>query len=132
MVCLLDVSTPTFDFPTIKMLWNSVLSTPIAKFFTLDLANFYLGTPMARAQYMRLPIKTIPQEIIDKYNLNDIEEDGWVYVEIVKGMYVLPGAGKIANDLLKILGQGRLLPKPFHTRSVETCVETHHIHISCR
>ena len=33
--------------------------------------------------------------------MNDIEEDGWVYVKIVKGMYGLPEAGKIANDLLK-------------------------------
>ena len=83
------------------MLWNSVISTPGANFFTLDLANFYLGTPMARAQYMRLPIKIIPQEIINEYNLNDIEEDGWVYFKIAKGMYGLPEAGKIANDLLK-------------------------------
>ena len=47
------------------------------------------------------PNQNHQQEIIDKYNLNDIEEDGWVYVKIVKGVYVLPGAGKIANDLLK-------------------------------
>ena len=50
---------------------------------------------------MRLPIKTIPQEIIDKYNLNDILEDIWVYVKIVRGMYSFPEAEKIANDLLK-------------------------------
>ena len=100
-MCLFEVSTPTCDLPTIKMLWNSVLSTPGAKFFTLDLAKFYLGTPMACAQYMRPPIKIIPQEIINKYNLNDIVEDRWVYVKIVRGMYGLPEAGKIANNLLK-------------------------------
>ena len=61
LVRIFDVSTPTCDLPTIKMLWNYVLSTPGSKFFTLDLANFYLGTPMARTQYMRLPIKTILQ-----------------------------------------------------------------------
>ena len=43
-----DVSTPTSDLSTIKMLWNSVLSTPGSKFFGLDVANFYLGTPMER------------------------------------------------------------------------------------
>ena len=48
IVCLYDVSTPTSNLPTIKMLWNSVLSTPGAKFFTVDTANFYLGTPMDR------------------------------------------------------------------------------------
>ena len=35
--------------------------------------------------------------------MNNIEEDGWVYVKIVKGMYSLPEAGKIANDLIKKL-----------------------------
>ena len=100
-MCLLDVSTPTCDFPTIKMLWNSVISTPGANLFTLDPSNFYLGTPMARAQYMLLPIKTIPQEIINKYNLNDIEKYGWVYAKILKGVYCLPEAGKITNNLLK-------------------------------
>ena len=28
IVCLYDVSTPTSDLPMIKMLWNSVLSSP--------------------------------------------------------------------------------------------------------
>ena len=101
LVCIFDVSTPTCDLPTIKMLWNYVLSMPGDKFFTLDLANFYLGTTMACAQYMRLPIKIIPQEVIDKYHLNDIVEDGWVYVKIVRGMYGFTEAGKIANNLLK-------------------------------
>ena len=95
-----EVSTPTADLPTIKMLWNSVLSTPKAKFITLDVANFYLGTPMERPEYMRLPIKIIPQEIIDKYDLEKKVEDGWVYVKILKGMYGLPQAGLLANNLL--------------------------------
>ena len=55
---------------------------------------------MERPEYMRLPIKIIPQEITEKYNLKDIENEGWIYVKIVKGMYGLPQAGKIANDLL--------------------------------
>ena len=83
------------------MLWNSILSTPGAKYFTLDISNFYLGTPMDRPEYMIIPFKIIPQEIIDKYKLNDIEEKGWVYIKIVKGLYGLPQAGKIAHDLLK-------------------------------
>ena len=95
-----EVSTPTADLPTIKILWNSVLSTPKAKFITMDLENFYLGTPMSRPEYMRLPIKIIPKEIIDKYDLESKVEDGWVYVKIVKGMYGLPQAGFLVNSLL--------------------------------
>ena len=68
---------------------------------TMDISNFYLGTPMDRPEYMRMPIKIIPPEIIEKYDLTKIESDGWVYIKIVKGMYGLPQAGKIANDLLQ-------------------------------
>ena len=37
--------TPTADLTTAKILLNSVLSIPRAKFFTIDLSNFYLITP---------------------------------------------------------------------------------------
>ena len=66
ITCLYNVSTPTADLPTIKILWNFVLSTPGAKYFTLDISNFYLVTPMDRPEYMRISFKIIPQEIIEK------------------------------------------------------------------
>ena len=69
-------SAPTADLPTIKMLWNSFLSTKGARFIVADVENFYLGTPMERPEFMRLPYKQIPQEIKDKYNLAELEEDG--------------------------------------------------------
>jgi hypothetical protein len=42
------VSTPTADLSTVKLLLNSVISTPGARFATFDLKDFYLGTPMMR------------------------------------------------------------------------------------
>ena len=78
------VSTPTCDLPTIKLLWNSVLSTPGAKYCTLDISNFYLGTPMERSEYLRMPIKLIPDETIQEYDLLSLVTDGWVYIKIVK------------------------------------------------
>ena len=92
-----DTSTPTVDSTTITMLWNSVLSTENAKFFTIDIANFYLGTPLERPEYMRLAMKVLPQEVVQKYNLKEKETDGWVYVRISRGMYGLPHAGLLAN-----------------------------------
>ena len=95
-------STPICNLPTIKLLWNSVISMPAAKYFTLDISNFYLGTPMERPEYTRMPIQLIPNEIIQEYDLLSLVTDGWVYIKIVKGMYGLPQAGKLlANDLLK-------------------------------
>jgi hypothetical protein len=49
---------------------------------------------------MHIPIKLIPQEIIDQYNLLALVSDGHVYVEVQKGMYVLPQAGILSNQLL--------------------------------
>jgi hypothetical protein len=95
-----DVSTKTAALTTVKILLNSVLSTPGAEFMTGDIENFYLNNVMKRKEYMRIPIGDIPQTIIDQYNLLPLVSNGYVYVEIGKGMYGLPQAGKIANDRL--------------------------------
>ena len=66
----------------------------------MDISNFYLGTPIERPEYMRLPLNIISQESMDHYDLNKTATDGWVYQQIVRGMYGIPIAGKIATDLL--------------------------------
>ena len=50
--CDYDISAPTCSLPTIKLLWNSVLSTPGAKYFTMDTSNFYLGSPLEKPEYI--------------------------------------------------------------------------------
>ncbi len=40
-----NTSTPTADLVTAKLLINSTISTPNAKFYDMDLSNFYLMTP---------------------------------------------------------------------------------------
>jgi hypothetical protein len=55
-----DVSTRSADLTTSTCLWNSVISTPGAKYMCLDVKNFYLGTPMEHFEYLRIPIKLIP------------------------------------------------------------------------
>jgi hypothetical protein len=76
--------------------------TPNAKFYGINLTNFYLMTPMSEYKYMRLCLELIPNKIITKYNLcHIVDKQGWVYVEIQMGMYGLPQAGILANHLLK-------------------------------
>ncbi len=66
-----------------KLLINSTISTPGAKFLGINLANFYLNTPMPNPEYMHLQLDIIRNEIIINYNLRDIATpDGWVYIEI--------------------------------------------------
>ena len=66
-----------------------------------DCANFYLETPMERFEYMRMKIELVPQAFIDEYQLHDNIYNGYVYMEIRRGMYGLPQAGMLANKLLK-------------------------------
>eukprot|EP00804_Cyclotella_cryptica_P002855 CCRYP_009391-RA/>CCRYP_009391-RA protein AED:0.18 eAED:0.18 QI:0/0/0/1/1/1/2/0/800 len=96
-----DCGTPTADMITVKILLNSVISTVNARFMTIDIKYFYLNMPMARPEYMRLKLADIPAAIIDLYHLRDIARDGYVFVRIQKGMYGLPQAGIIAQQLLK-------------------------------
>jgi hypothetical protein len=49
-----------------------------------------------------MKLALIPQEVIKEYNLTkQVEPDGNVYWEIQRGMYELPQAGIIAQELLE-------------------------------
>ena len=50
--------------------------------------------------YMMIPINVIPPNIFEKYNLLDYVVNRKVYVEVSKGIYGLPQAGKLANEQL--------------------------------
>jgi hypothetical protein len=43
-----DCGTPTADLLTVKILLNSIISTPNAKFMSIDIKDFYLKTSMQR------------------------------------------------------------------------------------
>ena len=95
------LTTRTADLVTSKIMWNSVISTPNARYATANLKLFYLTTPMDCYEYMRMPIKIIPEHIIKQYNLQDKVKNGYVCMEIQWAMYGLPRAGILANKLLK-------------------------------
>jgi hypothetical protein len=95
-----EVSTKTSSLITAKLIINSTISTPNARAMVLDIKDFYLNTPMERTEYMRINISDIPQPIVDHYKLTTLVHKGHVYVAILKGMYGLPQAGRLANDQL--------------------------------
>jgi hypothetical protein len=101
-----DVATSTADITTFKILINITLSTEDAAMMMMEIKNYYLGTPLPRFEYMNMLLSRFPEEIIQKYNLNALAVNGWVYIEIRKGMYGLKQAGLLANQLL----QTRLAP----------------------
>jgi hypothetical protein len=101
-----DLATSTADITTFKILINSTLSTEDAAMMMMDIKNYYLGTPLPWFEYMKMLLSRFPEEIVQKYNLNALFVDGWVYIEILKGMYGLKPAELLANQLL----QTRLAP----------------------
>jgi hypothetical protein len=94
------------DITTFKILINSTLSTADAAMMMVDIKNYYLGTPLPRFEYMKMLLSRFREEIVTKYNLDALAVDGWVYIEIRKGMSGLKQAGLLANQLL----QTRLAP----------------------
>ena len=97
-----ECNTPTLDMITVKLLLNSIVSTPGAKFMSIDIKNFYLNTPMPRYEYIRLKISDLPDNVICHYNREKIvTKDGYMYTEIRCGMYGLPAAGILAQELLE-------------------------------
>ena len=97
----MELTTRTADLTTAKIMWNSTISTPGARYACLDIKNFYLGTPMKDYEYMRMPLKMFPDHVIKQYNLLEHAKDGYVYLEIRRAIYGLPQAGRMANEQLK-------------------------------
>jgi hypothetical protein len=68
---------------------------------SLTLIISTLTPPLGRFEHMVINLSSLPQETIDKYHLIELAQDGKVYIEIQKGMYGLPQAGILANELLQ-------------------------------
>ena len=110
-----DTSAFVAEFVSVKMLINAGLSEKEAKLAFVDIKNYFLNSPLAIFEYMRVPIKYLPQHMIEKYNLEDPEmlKDGYVMVEIRKSIYGLKQAGRIAQELLyKRLAADGYFPSP--------------------
>ena len=95
-----DVSTPTTEITTAKLITNIAIYTPGARYMCCNIKKFYLGTTFIWYEYIKIPIDILPEEIIDEYNLRNIARNGYIYYEIRKVMYGLPQAEILANQQL--------------------------------
>eukprot|EP00956_Cyclotella_meneghiniana_P038365 scaffold152976_cov64-Cyclotella_meneghiniana.AAC.2 len=97
-----EVATPTADLITVKLLLNSVIIMEGARFCSVDIKNFYLCTPLKRFEYVRMHLADFPEDVIEHYGLKaKANKDGMIFVEIRRGMYGLPQAGLLAQELLE-------------------------------
>ena len=95
-----EVSTPTSDLTTMKLHVNSTISDITSRYMCMDVKYFYLNDLMDRDEYIMIQISMIPQEFVEKYNLAEKSHNGQIYARVTKGMYGLPQAGRIENDVL--------------------------------
>jgi hypothetical protein len=96
-----NVATSTADIQTFKVLINITLTTEEAAMMMMDIKSYYLGTPLPRFEYMKMLLSRFPEEIFQKYNLNALAINGWVYIEIRNGICGLKQAGLLDNQLLQ-------------------------------
>ena len=80
-----DTSSPAATILDTKLMINSVISDSSkgAKFLSADLKDFFLGSLMKNAEYMRIHFDVFPPDIVEKYKLNQkVADDGFIYIKI--------------------------------------------------
>ena len=99
-----DTASPAADILESKILINSVISDSHkgARFMTIDIKDFFLQSTLPQKEYLWIHSRYFTEYFISLYNLKDkIDKDGYVYCEIVKGMYGLKQAAILAYKKLK-------------------------------
>ena len=98
-----DVSARTADMEVVKTLIHSVASDRLhgaMNWMTLDIKDFYLGTPLPRAEFIRIPLKMIPRATRVKHQLDQFIHRDTVLFEAQQCMYGLPQVGLLSQQRL--------------------------------
>ena len=94
-----DTKANTAAMPVVKMLLQSTISED-AQWMTIDIKDFYLNTLLPRSEYLSIPLKFLSPAMLIKYNLKPYVDNGHVLFEVLRSMYGLPHAGRIAQEAL--------------------------------
>ena len=65
-----DCRTPTAVLLNIKLMLNSIISMPNAKFMTMDIINVYFNIPLNLYKYICLKLAYIPPDVTEHYVLH--------------------------------------------------------------
>ena len=98
-----DSSSPAASLLEAKLLLNSVISDAFqgARFMTIDIKDFFLQSFLEEPECLRIHKKYFFPDICEKYNINSlIAPDNYVYCKIIRGVYGLKQAAKLARDKL--------------------------------
>ena len=95
---------PAANLLETKILINSVISDAAkgARFFSADVKDHFLATPMANPECMKVKFKHLPEDMCKKYHLHQkVTNDECMCARIKKGMPGLKQAALLACDHLK-------------------------------
>lgn len=96
-----DTATPTASATTMKFYLNSTISTPKARYCTLDTTDFYLNFTLPEPEHIAIELHLMLNDFIEQCNLQSIVKNRRVLAKTWKGMHGLKQAGKIAHSGLK-------------------------------
>lgn len=79
-----------------------------------DLKDHFLASPMARSEYMKIPFRYFPPDIVQRYKLYDLKsKDDYTYIKFEKKMYGLKQSALLEyNNLVYHLAPHGYHPVP--------------------
>ena len=101
---------------------------------TINIKDFYLNTPMDRFEYMKLKLSDLPKDFVTLYNLvYKVDKNGFVYLEIRRGVYGFPQAGILVQQLLeKQLNEKGYTQDNLVPQSLDPFLAPNQFHRMCR
>jgi hypothetical protein len=117
-----DVSARTASLDVVKLLLHSTISDN-KKWFTINIKDFYPGTPLpdTRYEYVRIERKKLPPASIAAHNLEPLFHNDAVYFQIRKCMYGLPQVGRLSQ--LRLISH--LAKHGYHQSTNTPCLFQH-------
>lgn len=92
-----DAAAPAANLLETKLLLNSTISQPTARFMSIDISNFFLSSTIPEPEFMKIHWSDIPEDILTRYNAtNYMDTNNYIYFQIDKGMYGLKQAAILA------------------------------------
>ena len=82
-----DITIHTSSTKIIKIYWNSVVSTPGAKYYTENISNMYFMSLLPDPEYVRFKYDLIPPCIVAHYSLNVLVLDRYFHAWINQAWY---------------------------------------------
>ena len=94
-----EKSAWTVAQPIVKLFLSAAV-TEVADVATCDISDFYLNSKLPRSEWMRVHRSQLPNATINKYKLEPLFDNDYVYCRVDQTIYGLPQAGKLAQDRL--------------------------------